>query len=104
MLEIYHGEILKTATIPIKGLTVENGVPLINGLPISNLSEGQKLDLCIDITLSKENNLKLILIDGIEKMSKENQERIYKKCKENGIQFISTKTTNNNELIIREIN
>lgn len=97
------GEILKTATIPVKGLTVENGMPLINGLPISNLSEGQKLDLCIDIALSKGNNLKLILIDGIEKMSQDNQQRIYKKCKENGIQFISTKTTNDNELIIREI-
>ena len=96
-------EILKTATIPVKGLTVENGMPLINGLPISNLSEGQKLDLCIDVALSKEKNLKLILIDGIEKMSQENQERIYKKCLEKGIQFISTKTTNDNELIIREI-
>ena len=96
-------EILKTATIPVKGLTVENGKPLINGLPISNLSEGQKLDLCIDVALSKQSNLKLILIDGIEKMSTDNQERIYKKCKENGIQFISTKTTNDDELIIREL-
>lgn len=97
------GEILKTATIPVQGLTVENGIPLINGLPISNLSEGQKLDLCIDVALSKENNLKLILIDGIEKMSTENQNKIYEKCKKNGIQFISTKTTDNDELIIREL-
>ena len=37
------GEILETATIPIKGLTVENGIPLINGLPISNLSDGENL-------------------------------------------------------------
>lgn len=97
------GTILEKATIPIKGLTVENGMPLINGLPISNLSEGQKLDLCIDVTLSKPNSLKLILIDGIEKMSTENQQKIYSKCKENGIQFISTKTTDDSELIIREI-
>lgn len=96
-------EILKETTIPIKGLTVKDGVPLINGLPISNLSEGQKLDLCIDVALSRKSNLKLLLIDGIEKMSKDNQERIYKKCKNNGIQFISTKTTNDNELIIREL-
>ena len=26
------GEILKTATIPVEGLTVENGIPLIKGL------------------------------------------------------------------------
>lgn len=97
------GEILQHATIPIKGLTVENGVPLINGLPISNLSEGQKLELCIDVVLSKPNNLKLVLIDGIEKLSTENQNKIYEKCKQNGIQFISTKTTDDNELIIREI-
>ena len=37
------GEILKTATIPVKGLTVKDGIPLINGLPVSNLSEGEQL-------------------------------------------------------------
>ena len=97
------GQILQESTIPIKGLTVKDGIPLIDGLPISNLSEGQKLDLCIDVALSRKSNLKLLLIDGIEKMSKDNQDIIYKKCKDNGIQFISTKTTNNNELIIREL-
>ena len=45
------GEILTDCTIPIDGLTVENGIPLINGLPVSNLSEGEKLDLCIDVAL-----------------------------------------------------
>lgn len=33
--------ILQTATIPVDGLTVEDGVPLIHGLPISNLSDGE---------------------------------------------------------------
>ena len=43
------GEILANCTIPIQGLTVKDGTPLINGLPVSNLSDGQKLDLCIDV-------------------------------------------------------
>ena len=103
MLEIYHGEILKAATIPVKGLTVENGKPLINGLPISNLSEGQKLDLCVDVALSKPNNLNLILLDGVEKLSDENRELLYNKCKEKGLQYIATRTTNDNELIITEL-
>ncbi len=38
------GTILETAEIPIEGLTVKDGIPLINGLPVSNLSEGEKLD------------------------------------------------------------
>lgn len=97
------GEILKEANIPVKNLTVVNGVPLVNGLPINGLSEGEKLDLCIDVTLAKETNLKLILIDGIEKMSNTNKERIYSKCREAGVQIISTRTTDDNGLTIIQL-
>lgn len=92
------GEILQTATIPIDGFWVENGIPLINGLPVSNLSEGEQLELCVDVALSKPNTLQIILIDGAEKLSDSNRERLYQKCKEKGLQFIATRTTNDNEI------
>lgn len=92
------GEILKTATIPIEGFTVEDGIPLINGLPVSNLSEGEQLNLCVDVALSKPNALQIILIDGAEKLSDENRDKLYRKCKEKGLQFIATRTTNDNEM------
>ena len=85
-------EILKTAIIPVEGLTVENGVPLINNLPVTNLSEGEQLDLCVDITLSKPGTLQIILIDGAEKLSDENRARLYGKCKSKGLQFVATRT------------
>lgn len=95
-------EILKEATIPVKGLTVVNGEPLIdrgNGpLPINSLSEGEQLDLCVDVALSKPTNLEIILIDGIERLSEANRRRIYDKCKEKGLQFIATRTTDSDEL------
>jgi len=97
------GEILETATIPIKGLTVKNGMPLINGLPISNLSDGEVLDLCIDITVQKPNALQIVLIDGVEKLSTENRNRLYSKCKEKGLQFIATRTTDETDLMITEL-
>lgn len=97
------GEILKTAKIPVEGLTVENGKPLIDGKPISNLSEGEQLMLCVDVALSKPNNLKLILLDGVEKLSDENRKLLYNKCKEKGLQYIATRTSNSNELIITEM-
>lgn len=92
------GEILKTATIPIEGFTVEDGIPLINGLPISNLSEGEQLNLCVDVALAKPNAMQIILIDGAEKLSDENRQKLYDKCKEKGLQFIATRTTNDNEM------
>lgn len=95
------GEILESASLPVDGLTVKDGVPLINGLPVSNLSEGEKLNLCVDIALSKPNNLQIILIDGAEKLSDDNRNKLYEKCKEKGLQFIATRTTNENELKVR---
>ena len=60
------GEILQEATIPIDGLMVKDGIPLIHGLPISNLS------------------------DGVEKLSSDMRNELYRKCKEKGLQFIAT--------------
>lgn len=97
------GEILEKATIPIKGLSVKDGIPLINGLPISNLSEGEKLDLCIDVAIQNPAGMQIILIDGVEKLSTEMRERLYKKCKEKGLQLISTRTTDDNALTIIEL-
>lgn len=92
------GKILETAEIPIAGFTVVNGVPLINGLPVTNLSEGEQLLLCVDVTIAKPNNLQIILLDGTEKLSAENRKALYDKCKEKGIQFIATRTTDSSEL------
>lgn len=96
-------EILKTATIPIEGLTVKDGIPLINGLPVSNLSDGEKLDLCVDITISKPSAWSIILLDGTEKLDEASRLNLYKKCKEKGLQFIATRTTNDNELEITQL-
>ena len=59
--------------------------------------------LCVDVALSKPNNLNLILLDGVEKLSDKNRELLYNKCKEKGLQYIATRTTNSNELIITEM-
>lgn len=97
------GEILEKATIPIEGLSVKDGIPLINGLPVSNLSEGEKLDLCIDVAIQNPAGLQIILIDGVEKLSTEMRERLYRKCKEKGLQFISTRTTDSKEFTVIEM-
>lgn len=99
----FPGVILETAKIPIEGFTVENGVPLINGLPVANLSEGEQLSLCVDVAISKPNGLQIILIDGTEKLSTENRERLYAKCREKGIQFMATRTTDSAEMEVHYI-
>ncbi|WP_312370874.1 hypothetical protein [Lachnoclostridium sp.] len=96
------GEILANCTIPINGLTVVDGIPLIHGLPVSNLSDGEKLDLCVDVAIQKPNGLQIILIDGAEKLSTELRDKLYQKCKDKGLQFIATRTTDDDELTVIE--
>lgn len=97
------GQILKTATIPIAGLTVENGIPLINGLPISNLSDGELLSLCVDITIQKPGALQIILIDGAERLDTKSRDELYQKCKEKGLQLIATRTGDSDELEVIQL-
>lgn len=94
------GKILKEAQIPVKNLTVENGVPLVNGLPVGNLSEGEKLTLCVDVALANPDSLKIILIDGVEKLSEANRNKLYEICKEKGLTIFATRTTDYDSLNI----
>ena len=96
-------EILKTAKLPIEGMEVKDGVPLINGLPVSNLSDGEKLDLCVDVTISKKNNLQMILINGSECLDDTSRNMLYEKCKAKGLQIIAARTTNDDELEVTEL-
>ena len=70
---------------------------------MSNLSDGQKLDLCVDVALQKPNGLQIILIDGGEKLSSKMRDALYKKCKERGLQFIATRTTDDPDLTVIEL-
>ena len=102
------GEILKKAKLPIENMTVVDNVPMIQRptgelLPIANLSDGEKLDICVDITIAKPNHLQIILLDGLEKLSTDNREKLFKKCKDKGIMFVAARTTDDSELIITEI-
>lgn len=94
------GEILSQANIPIEGVTVKDGLALINGLPVSNLSDGEKLDLCVEIASTGVDKLKLILIDGCEKLDDTSKKELFESCKRKGLQVIATTTTNDSELDI----
>ena len=95
--------ILAQASIPVEGLTVKDGVPLIHGLPISNLSDGELLELCVDITVSRPGQLGIILVDGAERLDQKSRERLYEKCKSKGLQLIATRVTDSEALEVVEL-
>ena len=97
------GIILQSANIPIKGLSIQEGVPLINGLPISNLSDGEKLELCVSVAVQREGSLKMLLIDGIESLASVRRQELYDMLKGRGVQFVATRTTDDEKLTVIEL-
>ena len=99
--------ILAEANMPLGEMSIDGDQVLIrkpNGdLPISNLSEGEKLDLCVDIALKNKTGLQIVLIDGVEKLSPTNRQHLYDRCKTSGLQFIATRTTDDKELTVVEL-
>ena len=94
------GVILETSKIPVKGLSIVDGIPLIKGLPISNLCEGDKLELCVEVAMKGVDTLKLLLIDGMERLATENRDSLYKMLKRRGVQFVATRTTDDEDLTV----
>ena len=97
------GEILKEVELPLENMTVDGSNVLINGLPFNNLSEGEKLNLCVDVAMKNEKGLQIVLIDGVEKLSSNNRAALFNKCKNAGLQFIATRTTDDSELTVVEL-
>ena len=97
------GHVLSEANIPIAGLSVKDGVPLVNGLPLSNLSDGEKLDLCVDVAIANPKGLQIILIDGTERLDDGSRAALYEKCRAKGLQFIASRTTNDDEMKVVEL-
>jgi hypothetical protein len=55
------------------------------------------------VAISKPNSLQIILIDGAERLDDKSRAELYDKCKAKGLQFIATRTTNDDELVVTEL-
>jgi hypothetical protein len=97
------GELLQKASMPVPGITIVNGELLVNGLPLDNLSDGEKITIALEIAKAKAGDLKVILLDGFEKLSKNRRDDFIAKAKETGLQYFITRVTDDEGLNIIEI-
>ena len=100
------GQILEQSVLPIPGMMLTDGVVKIlnsNGtyVKVDNLSDGEKLELCIEIAKAKSGVLKVILVDGFEKLDATSQEQFIEKAKSSGLQYFITRVSDT-ELTVTE--
>lgn len=88
-------ELLKIAALPIPGITVDSdGNIRQDGTLIDGLSEGEQLELAFRVAKAQAGELKLICLDGWNKINPSDREWIEKEISEDEFQYIILSTQN----------
>lgn len=87
-------ELLKIAALPIPGITVDgDGLIRIGETLIDGLSEGEQLELAFRVAKAQSGELKLICLDGWNKINPSDREWIEREIAEDDFQYIVLETT-----------
>jgi exonuclease SbcC len=87
-------ELLKQHELPIDGIGVDdNSMIRINGTLLDGLSSGEKLEAAFKIALQRIGDLRILCLDGLEKLNRTEQEKVVKLCEDENIQAFVTITT-----------
>ena len=88
--------------LPIEGMGIdaEYGVT-INGVPIGDLSDGESIDLAIEIALRYAGELPILLVNGLEALDPDSQAQLREKLIASDCQCFVTKVTEGG-LVIEE--
>jgi exonuclease SbcC len=99
-------ELLKTAKMPIEGISVDTeGNVRINGTLISDLSDGEKLEIAMKVAKAQCGSLKVICMDKWESLDTLSQEALLKEMTVDEYQYFVTEVavTENGEIEVEKI-
>ena len=89
------GELLKTAKMPVDGISVDvDGNVRINGTLINGLSDGEKLTLAMRVAKAQCGELKLICMDKWESLDKVAQAKLLEEMTTDEYQYFVTEVMN----------
>ena len=90
---ILPGELLKTAKMPIEGISVDSeGLIRINNTLIDGLSDGEKLELAMRIARAQAGELKVICLDKFESLNPSAQQKLLEEMTIDEYQYFVTST------------
>ncbi|MBU3102950.1 hypothetical protein [Clostridium gasigenes] len=99
-------ELLKTAKMPIKGISVDvEGNVRIGGMLIDNLSDGEKLELAMRVAKASCGELKVICMDRFESLDKDSQDELLIEMEADEYQYFVTEVakTQSGEIEVEKI-
>jgi len=97
------GQLLAATQLPVEGMGInEDGKVTINDLPISELSTGEQLTVAVQIAVATLGDLKIVLVDGLERLDPQNQDVILSALAASGIQAFVARVADSELTIITD--
>ncbi len=87
-------ELIAEADLPVEGMTVDDdGEVLVDGRPIKSLSSGEQIQLALQVAKATTGDLKVLFVDGLEKLDSEAQETLKEIALKDGFQWFIAEVT-----------
>jgi AAA15 family ATPase/GTPase len=86
--------------IPIPGIEVEAGEIFCDGIIFDRLNTAKQIEISVEIAKLRAGDLKLICVDGIERLDSVTLEKMIESIQAKGLQMIGTKVSDNANLVI----
>lgn len=86
-------KLLAEADVPIQGLAFTADGVTLNGVSVEHLSDSEKLELGVRIACALAGGLKLVCVDGAEKLDRERWNQLMRLADETDVQFFITRVT-----------
>lgn len=90
-LEAYKSELL--ATLPIDGLTVEDGKIFRDGVPFERLNTAQQVQIAVEIAKLRAGDLAVVCVDNLELMDAETYAEFAAQSASSGMQMFVTRVS-----------
>lgn len=85
-------ELLKQHELPLEGISVDEESRIrINGTLLDGLSDGEKLEVAFKLALQRMGQLRVMCLDGFERLNESEQGKVLRMCEENDIQTFITR-------------
>lgn len=87
--------LLSQVKLPVKDLEIQDDQIFLGGVPVDKLSDSEKVVFAVDIArkLAEAGKLRVICIDGYEKLDAEKKKIFEETCKDDGFEYFITEVT-----------
>jgi len=79
---------------PIKGVTIQDGEILVDGVPFDRVNEARRIQVAIEVARLRAGDLPLVLIDDAEHFDSVNMEKFRAAAARAGLQIVAARVSN----------